>query len=410
MNAAFPLMTNAEAEPGASTRDTHLLPPRPQVKLARIAVILAVLISSAAVAGFMPRWRQQDETKKENVELSESTVALVSPRPGEASAGVILPAEVQPWLQASIFARVSGYLKRWNVDIGAHVEAGQVLAEIDTPEIDQQLDQARAQLNVAEANLKLAQVTDVRWQTLLKSAAVSRQDADTKAAASIVAAATVESERANVRRLEKTQAFQKVIAPFAGTVTVRNVDIGDLIPAGSGRELFHVAQSQSLRLYVRVPQSMSPDIRIGQSAQLLIPELPDASFSAKVVTTSDSISATSRTLLVQLQAGNPLDQIRIGSYCRVRFASTGTALALTLPASALMFRSNGLQVGVVSDTGVVTLRNVVLGRDFGRSVEVLSGVSESDRIIATPSDSLIDGMSVHVTPKSSDVAGIDAKL
>ncbi|MDB6006474.1 MAG: Efflux transporter, family, subunit [Prosthecobacter sp.] len=409
MNATAPLMTNAEPEPLASMTDTHHLLPRPQVKLARITAILGVLILGAAVAGFMPRWKQQAETKKENVELSESTVGLVSPRPGEPSAGVILPAEVQPWLQASIYARVGGYLKRWNVDIGAHVEAGQVLAEIDTPEIDQQLDQARAQLSVAEANLKLAQVTHDRWQILLKSAAVSRQDADTKAAASIVAAATVEAERANVRRLEKTQAFQKVLAPFAGTVTVRNVDIGDLIPAGSGRELFHVAQSQSLRLYVRVPQSMSPDIRIGQSAQLLIPELPDASFSAKVLTTSDSISATSRTLLVQLQAGNPQERIRIGSYCRVRFASTGPALALTLPSSALMFRANGLQVGVVSDTGVVALRNVVLGRDFGRSVEVLSGVSESDRIIATPSDSLIDGMSVHVTPKSSDVAGIDSK-
>jgi RND family efflux transporter MFP subunit len=308
----------------------------------------------------------------------------------------VLPAEVEPLLQASIFARVSGYLKRWNVDIGAHVQEGQVLAEIDTPELDQQLDQARAQLTVAEANLKLAQVTDVRWQQLLKTSAVSKQEADEKAAASAVAAATVQAEQANVRRLEETQAFQKVLAPFAGVVTARNVDIGDLIPAGSGRELFHVISPQSLRLYARVPQTMAADIRVGQSAQILIPELPNVSLPAKVVTTSTAISVASRTLLVELQASNPDEQIHTGSYCQVRLATTGSAPALTLPSSTLLFRANGLQVGVVNDAGVVALRNVTLGRDFGRTVEVLTGVTAIDRVIATPSDSLVDGMIVRV--------------
>ena len=243
----------------------------------------------------------------------------------------MLPAEVQPMLQASIFARVSGYLKKWNVDIGARVTAGQVLAEIDTPEIDRQLDQARAQLGVAQANLKLAQITDARWQSLLASKTVSKQEADEKSAAVDVDAATVEAARANVRRLEETQGFQRVVAPFAGIITVRNVDIGDLISVGGARELFHLAQTEALRVYVRVPQTQAADIRTGQTAEVLIPELPDEPFPAKVVTTSEAVSATSRTLLTELQVDNSKGRIRIGSYAQVRFASITAAPALTLP-------------------------------------------------------------------------------
>ena len=260
----------------------------------------------------------------------------------------MLPAEVQPMLQASIFARVSGYLKKWNVDIGARVAAGQVLAEIDTPEIDQQLDQARAQLGVAQANLKLAKITDARWQTLLPSKTVSKQEADEKSAAVAVNAATVEAERANVRRLEETQGFQRVLAPFAGIITARNVDVGDLISIGGGRELFHLAQTEALRVYVRVPQTQAADIRTGQTAEVLIPELPNEPFPAKVVTNSEAMSATSRTLLTQLQVDNSKGRIRIGSYAQVRFASVTAAPALTLPSSVLLFRAEGLQVGVVN--------------------------------------------------------------
>jgi RND family efflux transporter MFP subunit len=371
-------------------------PPIHRVPLGRVALILAVLVVIGAVAGFIPRLLQRRVAQNDIAPLATTTVTVVSPEPGKATDGLVLPAEVQPLLQASIFARVSGYLKKWNVDIGARVTAGQVLAEIDTPEIDQQLDQARAQLGVAQANLKLAQITDARWQALLASRTVSKQEADEKSAAVSVNAATVEAERANVRRLEQTQGFQHVLAPFAGTITARNVDIGDLINVGGTRELFHLAQMEKLRVYVRVPQTQAADIRAGQTAELLVPELPDEPFPAKVTTTSEAVSNTSRTLLTELQADNSKGRIRIGSYAQVRFASITAAPALTLPASALLFRAQGLQVGVVNPQGLVELRKVELGRDFGQRVEILSGVTAADKVIATPFDSLVSGMTVRV--------------
>ncbi|MEA3211462.1 MAG: hypothetical protein QOE70_4519 [Chthoniobacter sp.] len=385
--------TNDEPEHGA---------PQPihRVPLRRIVLILAVLIAIGAVAGFIPRLLQRNSAQNDIAPLATTTVTVVSPEPGKADDGLVLPAEVQPQLQASIFARVSGYLKKWNVDIGARVTAGQVLAEIDTPEIDQQLDQARAQLGVAQANLNLAKITDARWQMMLASKTVSKQEADEKSAAVAVNSATVESERANVRRLEETQGFQRVLAPFAGTITTRNVDIGDLISVGGTRELFHLAQMEKLRVYVRVPQTQAADIRPGQSADVLIPELSGEAFPAKVVTTSEAVSNTSRTLLTELQADNSKGRIRIGSYAQVRFASITAAPALTLPASVLLFRAEGLQVGVVNAQGLVELRKVELGRDFGQRVEILSGVTAADKVIATPFDSLVNGMTIRAAPAS----------
>src|SRR4029434_3990922 len=212
--------------------------------------------------------------------------------------------------------------------------------------------------------------------------------------------ANVEAAQANVRRLEETQGFQHVVAPFAGIITARNVDIGDLISNGGGRELFHLAQIEALRVYVRVPETQAADIRPGQTAEVLIPELPDEHFSAKVVATSEAVSATSRTLLTELQADNAKGRIRIGSYAQVRFASISAAPALTLPASVLLFRAEGLQVGVVNAQGLVELRKVELGRDFGQRVEILSGVTDADKVIATPFDSLVSGMTVRVAPSS----------
>jgi RND family efflux transporter MFP subunit len=371
-------------------------PPVQRVPLRRVAIILAILIVIGAIAGFIPRVLQRRQAQNDIAPLATTTVTLVSPEPGKASDGLVLPADVQPMLQASIFARVGGYLKKWNVDIGAHVTAGQVLAEIDTPEIDQQLDQARAQLSVSQANLNLAQITNARWQTLLASKTVSKQEADEKSASVAVNAATVEAARANLRRLEETQAFQRVVAPFDGIITARNVDIGDLISNGGGRELFHLAQMETLRIYVRVPQTQAADIRPGQPAEVLIPELSGEAFPAKVTTTSEAVSNTSRTLLTELQADNSQGRIRIGSYAQVRFASITAAPELTLPASALLFRAEGLQVGVVNAQGIVELRKVELGRDFGQRVEILSGVTAADKVIATPFDSLVSGMTVRV--------------
>jgi len=377
-------------------------PPSPHgVRLSRVAIILAILIVVGAVAGFIPRLRLRQQTQNDIAALATTTVTVVSPEPGKAEDGLILPAEVQPLLQASIFARVNGYLKKWNVDIGAHVTAGQVLAEIDTPELDRQLDQARAQLGVAEANLKLAQITDTRWQSLLRSNTVSKQEADQTSASAAVNAATVEADKAVVRQFEETQAFQHVVAPFDGIITARNVDIGDLISNGGGHELFHLAQMEKLRVYVRVPQTQTADIHEGQSAEVLIPEYPNETFPAKVVTTADAVSNTSRTLLTELRADNPKDRIRIGSYAQVRFNSISAAPALTLPTSALLFRAQGLQVGVVNAQGVVELRKIQLGRDFGPRVEILSGVTAADKVIANPFDSLVSGMTVRVATSDS---------
>ena len=390
---------SAPAKPKAAP-ESSAPQPRDGVPLVRIAFILAVLILVGAVAGFIPRLRQRSEAQNDVATLAATTVTLVSPEPGKASDGLVLPAEVQPMTQASIFARVSGYLKKWNVDIGARVTAGQVLAEIDTPEIDQQLDQARSQLGVAEANLKLAQITDTRWQTLLHSNTVSKQEADEKSAAVAVGAANAEAARANVRRLEETQGFQRVVAPFDGIITARNVDMGDLISIGGSRELFHLAQTETLRVYVQVPQTQAGGIRTGQTAEVLVPELPNEPFPAIVVTNSEAMSATSRTLLTELQVDNSKGRIRIGSYAQVRFGSVAAAPALTLPSSALIFRSEGLQVGIVDAQGVVELRKVELGRDFGQRVEILSGVTAEDKVIATPSDSLVSGMAVRVAPSA----------
>jgi len=349
--------------------------------------------------GWVPRWRQSRSTAADTSQLAIPSVAVVSPAPGTNHDGLVLPAEVRPWLEASIFARANGYLKNWQADIGAHVEAGQQLAMIETPDLDQQLEQAKAQLVLSQANLHLAEVTDNRWKELLKTASVSEQAAAEKAAARETAAASVEADRANMRRLQELVSFQRVVAPFAGTVTIRAVDVGDLIVAGSGgKELFHLAQADKLRVYVRAPQTASAGISAGQVGNLSIPEHADHPFPAKVVTTSESISATSRTLLVQLEVDNSQHQILPYSYGELRFDENAGKTALTLPSNTLLFRAQGLQVGVVDSNGVVELRKIQIGRDFGQTVEITGGVTPADRVITNPSDSLVSGIKVNIQP------------
>jgi RND family efflux transporter MFP subunit len=367
--------------------------------------IFALLIAGGLFLGFLPRWSQSRSTATDTSQLAIPSVSVVSTIPGTNHDGLVLPAEVKPWLEASIFARANGYLKNWDADIGAHVDAGQQLAIIETPDLDQQLEQAKAQLVLAQANLHLAEVTDNRWKELLQTASVSEQAAAEKAAARETAAASVEADRANMRRLQELVSFQRVTAPFAGTVTIRAVDVGDLIVAGSGgKQLFHLAQADKLRVYVRVPQTGAVGIAPGQAATLSIPELRDKAFPAKVVTTSESISATSRTLLVQLEVDNPQHQILPYSYGEVRFdMNTGTP-ALTLPSNTLLFRAEGLQVAVVNANDVVELRTVQIGKDFGPTVEITGGVTPADRVIANPSDSLVSGIKVHVAAPPTSVA------
>src|SRR6266478_1817858 len=386
-------VANSTPLPTAESTDK----PKPSSKRALIVGAAVALLIGGLLLGWVPRWRQSRSTADDTSQLAIPSVSVVSPAPGTNRDGLVLPAEVRPWLEASIFARANGYLKNWDADIGAHVEAGQQLAMIETPDLDQQLEQAKAQLALSQANLHLAEVTDNRWKELLKTASVSEQAAAEKAAARETAAASVEADRANMRRLEELVSFQRVTAPFAGTITLRSTDIGDLIVAGSGgRELFHIAQAEKLRVYVRVPEPYALGIAPGQTATLTTPAAPGRSFAATVTTTSEAISTVSRTLLTELEVDNSQHQILPYSYGELSFKGNNTDSPLTLPSNTVLFRAQGLQVGVVRPDGTIELRTVQVGRDFGQTIEILGGVTASDRVIINPTDSLVSGASVRV--------------
>ncbi len=368
--------------------------PRPKLRL--LAGLVAAVIIVALLAGLLPRLFQRAALRAETRELAIPTVSVVSPAPGKAAAGLSLPAEIKAFTEAPVHARANGYLKRRLVDIGAAVEAGQLLAEIDTPELDQELARTRAELAQADAALGLARITAARWAELLKTAGVSEQEAAEKQADLALKSATVEAGRANVRRLEELQSFARVTAPFAGVITARNIDLGDLISANSGRELFRLAQTRTLRVFVRVPQTAARSIAIGLTAELTLPELPGRVFAAKVARTAGAMEPGSRTLLTELEVDNTQGEILAGSYAQVRFRELKQEAALTLPANTLIFRAEGPQVGVVNGDGRVELRHVELGRDFGPTIEIIEGISLGDRVILNPADSLVSGVTVRL--------------
>lgn len=369
--------------------------PRP-LKAGRLVSVTAILIVVAFLAGYLPRLRARQLVVKSTLELSVPTVSVVSASPGEAATGIELPAEIKPFVEAPIYARASGYIKRWLVDIGAHVEPGQLLAEIDTPELDQDLARARADLVRAEAALALATTTATRWTELLKTSSVSEQETAEKVADRAVKAADVQSQKAYLHRLEELKMFASVTAPFAGTITVRDTDVGQLITAQASRELFRLAQTDTLRVFVSVPQTLSRAVIPGVSAELTLAELPGRKFMAKVVRTAGAMDANSRTLLTELEVDNRRGEILSGGYAQVHFIDAKSAAQLTLPANTLLFRAEGMQVGVVNVNGKVVLRNVKIGRDFGKTVEVLEGITQADRVILNPSDSLTAGVTVRV--------------
>jgi RND family efflux transporter MFP subunit len=396
----------ASAHGTAGSSVPAAIPPTSSAKRLRIAgTIIALIVIGALVLGFLPRWHQCQTAVADMNQLAIPTVSVVSPTLGKSENGLVLPAEIKPWREASIYARANGYLKDWVADIGAHVTTDQLLAEIETPDLDQQLEQAKAQLQLSQANLHLAETTDQRWQVLLKTASVTEQEAAEKAAGRETAAASVAADHANVRRLEELVAFQRVTAPFDGTITIRSVDNGDLIVAGSGgQQLFHIAQTDKLRVYVRVPEPNASGIAVGQTATLTTPASPGRSFTAKVTTTSEAISTNSRTLLTELEMDNSQHQVLPYSYGEVRFNSNNSAPQLVLPSNTLIFRAQGLQVGVVRADDTVELRPVQVGRDFGQTVEVLGGVTSADRVITNPTDSLVDGAKVQIAATPEVVA------
>jgi len=368
----------------------------PRPKLGRWAVAVFIILAVALVAGLIPRLRHRESVIIETRELAFPTVTVVSPAPEKAPVALTLPAEVHAYEEAPIHARANGYLKSWQVDIGARVEAGQLLAVIDTPEINQDLARSRAEQAQAEASLALARTTAARWADLLKTSSVSEQEAAEKKADLALKLATVDASKAAVHRLEELQSFAQVTAPFAGTITARGTDIGQLIVAGSGKELFRLADTRKLRVFVRAPQYVAHTIAAGLTAELTTPGVPTKIFMARVVRTAGAMESDSRTLLVEMEVDNSNGEILAGSYAQVRFAELKDQIPLAIPSNTLLFRAEGPQVGVVGADGVVQLHNIKIGRDFGATLEILEGVSLSDKIILNPADSLVSGIKVRI--------------
>jgi membrane fusion protein, multidrug efflux system len=358
----------------------------------------------ALIGGFVPQFRQRQTAAADTKELAIPTVAVVSPTITTPGSGLNLPAEVKPWQEASIFARVNGYLKDWLVDIGAHVQKDQLLAEIDTPDLDQQLAQAQSQAVLAKRNLDQAKSTNTKWQELYKEGVVSQLDAENQATSQGTNQANTEAFDANLRFLQQEVAFKRVTAPFPGIITVRNVNVGDLITANNtNMEMFHVQQTNPLRVYFRIPQEEASNIAVGQTFNVQVGAESAKSYSGKVISTSGAVSPDSRTMLVELQVDNAKTEILPGSYATVRVPQVALEKLVTLPDNTLMFRGKSVQVGVVDAKNVVQLRDVKVGRDFGVQSEILSGVTESDKVIVNPSDSLTSGTIVRVaaTPAAS---------
>ncbi len=365
----------------------------------RIVGIGALIIALGAAAwGIATRAGASVRLKYWTEERALPTVALIKLARAPSAEELVLPGTLRAYIDAPIYARVSGYLKRWYVDIGAHVKAGQLLAEIETPELDQQLLQAQADLATARANERLSASTSTRWAKMLESDSVPRQEADEKAGDYEAKKANVAAAEANVAKLRATSSFKRIVAPFAGVVTARRTDVGALINAGAGagQELFRVADVHKARVYVDVPQTYAGVLSTGTAAVLRVPERPGDTFSAVVTDTSASISENSRTMLVELEADNSKGELLAGSYVDVSFKLAPQQGVLRLPISALLFRRDGLEVATLAPDNKVKMKSVKLGRDYGTEVEILTGLNSSDRVIDSPPDSLVSGDEVRV--------------
>jgi len=369
----------------------------------RVLLGTAGVLAALFAVGFVPRWRA-NAALTNSVRDQRPTVSVISSQRPANDGNLVLPGSTQAIQDAALYARTNGYVRSWNVDIGAKVEAGQLLAEIETPEVDQELNQARANVAQAAANYDLARATLIRWQKLLNEKVVSPQEYDQNKSGADARAADLEVAKANVKRLEELQGFEKVVAPFSGTVTARNIENGNLVAAGSTGQtapLFRIAQTDILRIYVSVPQTQSRAIMPGQTATVLVREIPDKTFNAKVVRTAGAIDPASRTLLTELQLPNADGQLFPGMYAEVKFALPQDARTLLVPGNAVMVRSDGPKVLVVDPKQAVRSRAVKLGRDLGDKVEILSGIDPAEPLVANPTDTLRDGVEVKVQPQTN---------
>jgi RND family efflux transporter MFP subunit len=402
-----------ETESTAETRrESHIPPMGPRRRSA--ARVWAYTVPAVILAAFggLAYWRVQSRNRVSAelipaaAESEQIPVAVAHPARSTASRELTIPGDVQAYVETPIYARTDGYLKQWNVDIGGHVKRGELLATIDTPELDQQLRQAEAAQLQAQANLDLAKTTAERWHVLLKSDGVSQQEVDSNDAAYKARQADFATAVANVDRLRSLQSFQQVLAPFDGVITTRDIDIGALITNGTVKKLFKEAQVEVMRVYTNVPEGYSNDIYIGMAAELRIGEFPNRVFAGKVAHTSGAIDTGSRTLLTEVQVPNPKGELKPGAYAEVTFRISSAEPPLVIPSNTLIFRSAGPQVGVVDSSNTARLRNVTIGRDFGTSLEILSGLQPRDLVVLNPPDSLSDGDPVSI--QQTDNAAPDA--
>src|SRR5258706_1916186 len=372
---------------------------RPAYRRWLVVGIALIVVGGLLASGIWSRVKDRSALSKQTAQVALTAVSVVSPQRTAPTQEIILPGNVQPFITSPIYSRTNGYLQKWYADIGEHVKQGQLLAVIATPEVDQQLDQSLSNLNTAKANLALAEITKNRYEGLLQSHAVAQQDVDNAVGNYNANSAIVQASEANVKQLQALQSFEKIYAPFDGVVTARNTDIGDLINSGSSgsvkTDLFHIAQPGVLRVYVNVPEEYSQGIKSGMTADLALAEFPGCTFQGKVIRTAEVINMTTRTLLIEVDVNNPTGTLLTGSYAEVHLKVPSQASTYLLPVNTLIFRSEGLQVGIVKD-GNVTLTTVTPGHDFGSQIEVVSGLNANDQVIINPPDSIVTGQKVQI--------------
>lgn len=373
--------------------------PRPRKHTWLIAVAAILVFGGIAVYGIFTRLAEENTVRAETAQMAVPSVSVISPQRSAPAQEIVLPGNVQPFISSPIYARTNGYVKNWYADIGAHVGKGQLLAVIETPEVDQQLAQSRSNLATARANLKLAEITKNRYQGLLATHAVAQQDVDNAVGTYDANKAIVEADQANVKQLETLQSFEKVYAPFDGIITARNTDIGTLINSGNTgnvkTDLFHISQPGKLRVYVNVPEQYSKAATPGLTASLTLAEFPGRQFQGKLVRTSEAINFSTRTLTAEIDVDNPTGELLTGSYTEVHLKVSGQTSSYLVPVSTLVFRSQGLQVAVVRE-GSAVLTPVTPGRDFGDQIEIVSGLKGAEAVIVTPPDSIVSGQKVQV--------------
>src|SRR5665213_1690157 len=375
---------------------------------ARVGAVIAIVAVALVLGSIFSAHRAAAKLATATDDAAIVTVSTTHPKPSDPTGSeLVLPGSVQANIDAPIYARTSGYLKRWLVDIGARVKAGQLLAEIDTPEVQQQLSQAEADVANAQANSKIASVTADRWESLRKTDSVSRQDADEKASLAEASKAQLQAANANLHRLRDLSGFQRIVAPFDGVITARDTDVGRLITAGggSGPELFRISDERQLRLYVRVPQAFAPLIGPKTTAAVAFPDHPGTTFTARMDSTASAIDPATNTLLVQLKVDNANGALLPGAYADVHFKVPPGTQSLQLPANTLLFRSDGIHVATVDANGQVILKPIIIGRDYGSALEVVNGLTPQDEVILSPPDSLLDHAHVRVIAAPKSAAG-----